>query len=162
MLAVRAPLHLARGWRAWAAAARLRRGYSPQARRAADGALRLRALQLALHRWRRAELSGVAARVARQAWRRTSLRRLARWWARWARDGARLTQALRASDAARRRRRTASAMATWRASSLPLVAAAAAAARQAEGRMRRLWLRWLLWSVCRLRQVGRALAAAKP
>jgi len=53
-------------------------------------------------------------------------------------------------------------VAKWRASSLPLVAAAAAAARQAEGRMRRLWLRWLLWSVCRLRQVGRALAAAKP
>ena len=62
----------------------------------------------------------------------------------------------------RRRRLTASAVAKWRASSLPLVAAAAAAARQAEGRMRRLWLRWLLWSVCRLRQVGRALAAAKP
>ena len=26
--------------------------------------------------------------------------------------------------------------------------------------MRRVWLRWLLWSVCRLRQVGHALAAA--
>ena len=26
--------------------------------------------------------------------------------------------------------------------------------------MRRIWLRWLLWSVCRLRQVGHALAAA--
>ena len=73
VLAVRAPLHLARGWRAWAAAARVRRGYSPQARRAADGALRLRALQLALRRWRRAELSGVAARVAREAWRRAAL-----------------------------------------------------------------------------------------